>query len=122
MKAAITTYAIALAFLCAPIAAQAAHTAIAPEKMQAGEIDPGGDIAVIEVNGLVCDFCARAIEKIFMKNAAVAAIDVNLTSKKITISFRKGQKLDDKTVTDMITDAGYNVRTVTWHTAEGHGQ
>ena len=37
----------------------------------------GGEIVKIGVNGMVCDFCARAIEKVFMKQDAVESIDVN---------------------------------------------
>lgn len=67
-----------------------------------------GDVHV-SVNGLVCDFCARALEKVFSKQEEVKVIDVNLDSKVITINFNEDQTLDDEMLTKLITDAGYNV-------------
>jgi copper chaperone CopZ len=67
-----------------------------------------GDVHV-SVNGLVCDFCARALEKVFGKEEAVNAIDVNLDTKMITVNFNEGQTLSDEKLTQLITDAGYNV-------------
>lgn len=72
---------------------------------------PGGTVYA-DVNGLVCDFCARALEKIFGKQDAVESIDVDLDTKVITIFFNEGQSLDDKTITELITDSGYNVREI----------
>lgn len=65
--------------------------------------------AHISVNGLVCDFCARALEKTFGKRDEVKGIDVNLETKIVTINFMQGQTLDDATLTQIITDSGYNV-------------
>jgi len=67
-----------------------------------------GDVHV-SVNGLVCDFCARALEKVFGKEDTVKGIDVNLDTKIITINFNEGQSIDDERITQLITDAGYNV-------------
>jgi len=61
------------------------------------------------VNGLVCDFCARALEKVFSKQGAIDNIDVNLNTKIITLNFKDGMTLDNDTITTLITDAGYNV-------------
>ena len=72
---------------------------------------PGGT-AYADVNGLVCDFCARALEKVFGRQEAVESINVDLDKKVITIHFNEGQKLDDKTITQLITDSGYNVRDI----------
>ena len=65
--------------------------------------------AKVAVNGLVCDFCARALEKVFGKQEEVNAIDVDLDTKIISVSFNEGQTLDDETITNLITDSGYNV-------------
>lgn len=62
-----------------------------------------------QINGLVCDFCARALEKVFAKRDEVSGIDVNLDTKLVTIGFKKGGNIDDATITKLITDAGYNV-------------
>lgn len=69
--------------------------------------------ALVQVNGLVCDFCARALEKVFGKQEAVSDIDVNLDTKIITINFKDGQSLDDEAITALIKDSGYNVEAIT---------
>ena len=49
----------------------------------------------VDVNGMVCDFCARALEKVFSEKQEVAAIDVDLDNGKISINFNDGASLDD---------------------------
>lgn len=73
-------------------------------------LSPGD--ARVSVNGLVCDFCARALEKVLGKEAAVKAIDVNLDTKIITINFKAGQSLSDVRITELITDSGYKVENI----------
>lgn len=77
-------------------------------KADGAVIAQSGD-AHISVNGLVCDFCARALEKTFGKRDEVKGIDVNLETKIVTVNFVQGQTLDDDTLTQIITDSGYNV-------------
>lgn len=69
----------------------------------------GGGVVYADVNGLVCDFCARALEKVFGKQEEVSDINVNLDTKVVTIAFKDGQSLDDETIRRLITDSGYNV-------------
>ena len=63
----------------------------------------------VSVNGLVCDFCAQALEKMFSKKEEVKAIDVNLDTKIVTVNFNDGMNLSDEVLTQIITDSGYNV-------------
>lgn len=77
-------------------------------KTDGAVIAKSGD-AHVSVNGLVCDFCARALEKTFGKKDEVKGIDVNLETKIVTINFNEGQTLDNDTLTQIITDSGYNV-------------
>ncbi len=62
-----------------------------------------------EVNGLVCDFCARALEKVFSKEDAVDHINVNLDQGLIGIHFHENQSITQDELTQLITDSGYNV-------------
>lgn len=62
-----------------------------------------------KVNGLVCAFCATGIEKTFKAESAVNAVHVDLESKLVTINTKPDQKMDDATITKLITDAGYTV-------------
>ena len=65
------------------------------------------------VNGLVCSFCATGIEKTFKKQPAVEDVKVDLDTKLVTIRTKKGKRLDDKTITSLIKDAGYSVTDIT---------
>ena len=69
--------------------------------------------AEITINGLVCDFCARAMEKTFSKKDEVKNIDVNLDNGLITIFFNEGKTLDDKALKQGVLDAGYDLKTIT---------
>ena len=72
----------------------------------------------VDVNGLVCDFCARALEKVFSKQDAVQDIDVNLDTKVVTINFKDGQTLEDDQIKKLITDSGYNVENIRHESSE----
>lgn len=67
-----------------------------------------GEVVKVEVNGLICDFCARALEKVFGREDEVESIDVNMNSKVLTIFFRNGQSLDDERIKELVIDAGYD--------------
>ena len=49
--------------------------------LQSGSIDPNGIILSVSVEGMVCDFCAQAIEKVFMKKEEVTGISVDFAVK-----------------------------------------
>ena len=70
------------------------------------------EVLSISVNGLVCDFCARSIEKLFSKKESVKSINVNLEQMLITISLKKGKSLNDAIITKVITDSGYDIREI----------
>ena len=63
----------------------------------------------VDVNGMVCDFCARALEKVFSEKQEVAAIDVDLDNGKISINFNEGASLDDSLIQKLVTNSGYDV-------------
>lgn len=63
----------------------------------------------VDVNGLVCDFCARALEQVFGKEDAVKDVLVDLDTKVITVNFKDGMRLEDQKITQLIEDSGYNV-------------
>ncbi len=63
----------------------------------------------VKVNGLVCDFCARSLEKVFKKQKDVSGIQVNLDAAKVIIEMKPGKMLDDATYKKLITNSGYNV-------------
>ena len=66
-------------------------------------------IVYISVNGLVCDFCARSIEKSFNKKPSVNNVDIDLDKMLITVNFKKGEYLNNEVITQLIEDSGYSV-------------
>ena len=66
----------------------------------------------IKVNGLVCDFCARSLEKVFLKRNDVAGISVDLGKGSVVVAMKPGLTIDDTTLTKLITDSGYNVSAI----------
>ena len=65
------------------------------------------EVITANVNGMVCDFCARAVTKVFGKRDEVAGVDVDLDEGQIIVTMNEGQSLDDDTVKDLIKKSGY---------------
>ena len=63
----------------------------------------------IDVNGLVCEFCAVTIEKNFHKKAEIAQVKVDLAAKKVFLEFKENKNLSDDKITEIIKNNGYNV-------------
>ncbi len=76
---------------------------------KAGEPILAGEIVHIRVNGLVCDFCARSIYKVFLKTDVVEETDVNLRRGFVTVYLKKGGNLPDGKIRKLINDSGYEV-------------
>jgi copper chaperone CopZ len=62
-----------------------------------------------EVNGLVCSFCAAAIEKKLKAMKATKAVYVDLSKKVVAIELRDGQDVALEKITEEIKEAGYDV-------------
>ena len=69
----------------------------------------GGKHIFVTINGLVCDFCARSMEKVFLKKEPVSGIKVDLTSKIVTIDLKKDAMFSDEDIKKGVTDAGYTI-------------
>ncbi len=61
------------------------------------------------VNGLVCAFCATAIENSLKEEPGVKNTKVDLDSKIVTIDFEDGKEMNDADLTKTLTQAGYTV-------------
>jgi copper chaperone CopZ len=77
----------------------------------------GGDIIRVDVNGLVCDFCAQAIDRVFRKHEAVADVAVDLKNKIVEVALKENGVLEDQLLSKMIVDSGYNVVEINRYTA-----
>ena len=63
--------------------------------------------ATAKVKGMVCDFCARAVEKVFGREDAVEAVSVDLDEGAIRIAFKPGQSLSDERIGELVKKSGY---------------
>ena len=66
------------------------------------------NIAVVSVTGMVCDFCARGIEKTFKKDKSVLAIDVDLAKGKVLVAYEKSIEIDFDEIKNKILINGQN--------------
>lgn len=66
----------------------------------------------LTVDGMVCAFCAGAIEKKMKANKETAEVFVSLENKIVAVSQKTGQKLDDAKLKAQIADAGYEVKAI----------
>ncbi len=88
------------------------HETVAESTTQAFDHVAGKDKVFVSVNGLVCDFCARALEKVFSKRDEVVGIHVDLDKGQVLVAMKEGQTINDETLTQLITDSGYNVTAI----------
>ena len=65
-------------------------------------------IAVVNVNGMVCDFCARGIEKAFQKDSSIKGIDVDLSKGKVLLAYPNGVEIDFDDIKKKILANGQN--------------
>jgi copper chaperone CopZ len=66
-------------------------------------------IIVVSVNGMVCDFCARGIEKIFKRDADLIKINVDLNIGKVLIAYKQTKEIDEKEIRMAIQNSGQEV-------------
>jgi len=72
----------------------------------------GGEVVVADVLGVVCDFCAKAMNKTFGRRSEVAAVHVDLDAKALTLVLKPGETMDDETVETLVKKAGYRTKAV----------
>jgi mercuric ion binding protein len=63
----------------------------------------------MDVNGLVCAFCAQGIEKKLRAFPATSDVVVSLEAKLVAVSTKDGQDIADDELRHALTDAGYTV-------------
>ena len=72
----------------------------------------GGAPVVVDVLGVVCDFCATAMNKIFGKRDEVAALYVDLDKKTLSLVINDGSDLSDKQIEKLAKQAGYRIAAI----------
>ena len=70
---------------------------------------PTYTIAVVSVNGMVCDFCARGVEKAFAKDPDVMKIDVDLELGSVLIAYGSEAQPSERDINKRIRSNGLDV-------------
>lgn len=63
----------------------------------------------MDVNGLVCAFCAQGIQKTLKTFPATEAVYVSLENRIVAVQLKDGSDIDDATLRKAMTDSGYTV-------------
>jgi cation transport ATPase len=63
----------------------------------------------LQVNGMVCSFCAQGIEKRLKAMPAAGPIFIDLRNKVVAVESKPGQTLDAERVASEVREAGYEV-------------
>ena len=68
----------------------------------------------VDVEGLVCDFCAQSIQKVFLKQPGVEEVDVNLNNGRVIIKMADVFQDDEDGISNdrivkLFLNAGYDV-------------
>jgi len=66
----------------------------------------------MDVNGLVCAFCAQGIEKKLRTFAATDDVVVSLEQRLVAVAVKPGQDIGDDELRKALTDAGYTVKAI----------
>lgn len=66
----------------------------------------------IHVKGLVCDFCARSVEKTFSKTKVVEHINVDLDKGVIELELKEGETISDEKIKELIKANGYALESI----------
>lgn len=63
----------------------------------------------MDVNGLVCGFCAQGIEKTLKGLPATEGVFVNLEHHLVAVKLKDGADIDDAALRKALKDSGYTV-------------
>lgn len=66
----------------------------------------------MQVDGLVCAFCAQGISKRLSALPATDEVLVSLKHGRVAVALKPGQDLDDNQLRETLTEAGYTVRAI----------
>lgn len=63
----------------------------------------------VKVNGLVCDFCSRSIEKVFNAQDSIEKVTVSLDDSTVKITLKANKTLSNEAIKKLVDDSGYDV-------------
>ena len=70
---------------------------------------PQSQIAIVSVKGMVCDFCARGIEKTFRKDKTIQKINVDLSRGKVILAYSMDKAIVREEISHNILINGQNM-------------
>ena len=73
---------------------------------------PKANTIEMDVDGLVCAFCAQGIEKKLRAQDATADVVVSLEHKLVAVALKPQQDIGDDALKTLLTEAGYTLRAV----------
>ncbi|MEP7043961.1 MAG: heavy metal-associated domain-containing protein [Dokdonella sp.] len=88
------------------------HQAFAASLLLAASIVARATTIEMDVNGLVCAFCAQGIEKKLRSFAATDDVAVSLEQRLVAVAMKPGQDIGDEELLKALTDAGYTVKAI----------
>jgi len=102
MKLMLTALAATTLTLAAPVVS--AQQPVAVEAATTAQT-----MVTAKVNGMVCDFCARAVTKVFGKEDAVENVHVDLDKGEIHVTLKSGADITDERVETLVKKSGYDL-------------
>ena len=70
-------------------------------------------VALVDVNGMVCDFCARGIEKTFYQDKDVKKVNVSLENGIVLIAYKNSKNIDIEEIKNIFLSNGQTATKVT---------
>lgn len=95
--------------LAATLMTIATPTAMAENEPAAATAQSAQTMVTAKVNGMVCDFCARAVTKVFGKEDAVENVHVDLDNGEIHVTLKSDTELSDARVAELVKSSGYDL-------------
>lgn len=93
--------AVLAAYIAAPMSASANHA-------KGAHVD-------LTVLGMVCEFCAESILKIFNEEESVQNLTIDFDSHLVSIDLKDGQSLSDERIKELIHYSGYDLEKIVRH-------
>ena len=72
----------------------------------------GGEPVVVRVLGVVCEFCAKAMNRTFGRREEVAAVHVDLDSKTLNLVLMREGAMDDAEIDRLVVRSGYKTTSI----------
>ena len=66
------------------------------------------EVIDIQVEGMVCDFCAQSVWKVLEDYEAVEDVDIDLDTQIVSVTLKPGMDLTDEELEKSIHYAGYD--------------